>query len=82
MIDWDPASNAMGWQWSAGSGPDATPYFRVFNPNTQREKYDPNFQYCTKWIDELQADGIYNLKEIVDVKKSRLEAIDRYKKCV
>ncbi len=32
LVDWDPASNAMGWQWSAGSGPDATPYFRVFNP--------------------------------------------------
>ena len=48
----------------------------------KEKKYDPNFQYCTKWIDELQADGIYNLKEIVDVKKSRLEAIDRYKKCV
>ena len=35
LIDWDPASNAMGWQWSAGSGPDATPYFRVFNAETQ-----------------------------------------------
>jgi deoxyribodipyrimidine photo-lyase len=35
LVDWDPASNAMGWQWTAGSGPDATPYFRVFNPETQ-----------------------------------------------
>ena len=81
-MDFDLASNNGNWQWVAGTGCDASPYFRVFNPNTQREKYDPNFQYCTKWIDELQADGIYNLKEIVDVKKSRLEAIDRYKKCV
>jgi deoxyribodipyrimidine photo-lyase len=40
LVDWDPASNAMGWQWSAGSGPDATPYFRVFNPETQAEKFD------------------------------------------
>ena len=82
LMDFDLASNNGNWQWVAGTGCDASPYFRVFNPNTQREKYDPNFQYCTKWIDELQADGIYNLKEIVDVKKSRLEAIDRYKKCV
>ena len=82
LMDFDLASNNGNWQWVAGTGCDASPYFRVFNPNTQREKYDPNFQYCTKWIDELQADGIYNLKEIVDVKKSRLEAIDRYKKCI
>jgi deoxyribodipyrimidine photo-lyase len=40
LVDWDPASNAMGWQWSAGSGPDAAPYFRVFNPETQAEKFD------------------------------------------
>ncbi|MEM6311235.1 MAG: deoxyribodipyrimidine photo-lyase, partial [Pseudomonadota bacterium] len=52
LIDWDPASNAMGWQWSAGSGPDATPYFRVFNPVTQREKFDPNRAYVDRWIAE------------------------------
>ena len=52
LIDWDPASNAMGWQWSAGSGPDATPYFRVFNPVTQREKFDPKRHYVTRWIAE------------------------------
>ncbi|MEM6728827.1 MAG: deoxyribodipyrimidine photo-lyase [Pseudomonadota bacterium] len=52
LIDWDPASNAMGWQWSAGSGPDATPYFRVFNPVTQREKFDPRREYVDKWIAE------------------------------
>ena len=42
LTDWDPARNAMGWQWVAGSGPDATPYFRVFNPDTQAEKFDPD----------------------------------------
>ena len=42
----------MGWQWSAGSGPDATPYFRVFNPVTQREKFDPKRQYVDRWIAE------------------------------
>ncbi|MFW2586770.1 cryptochrome/photolyase family protein [Sagittula sp. SSi028] len=52
LIDWDPASNAMGWQWSAGSGPDATPYFRVFNPVTQREKFDPDRSYIDRWIAE------------------------------
>ena len=53
LIDWDPASNAMGWQWSAGSGPDATPYFRVFNPVTQLQKFDPEGIYKKRWIAEL-----------------------------
>lgn len=52
LIDWDPASNAMGWQWSAGSGPDATPYFRVFNPETQIDKFDPERAYTRRWIAE------------------------------
>ena len=52
LIDWDPASNAMGWQWSAGSGPDATPYFRVFNPVTQLDKFDKNRAYVDRWIAE------------------------------
>ncbi|MEM1432248.1 MAG: FAD-binding domain-containing protein, partial [Pseudomonadota bacterium] len=52
LVDWDPASNAMGWQWSAGSGPDATPYFRVFNPVTQLEKFDPRRVYVDRWIAE------------------------------
>lgn len=54
LIDWDPASNAMGWQWTAGSGPDAAPYFRVFNPVTQREKFDPDAAYVDRWIAERQ----------------------------
>jgi deoxyribodipyrimidine photo-lyase len=52
LVDWDPAANAMGWQWSAGSGPDATPYFRVFNPNTQLEKFDKSGGYERKFIAE------------------------------
>ncbi|EBA11886.1 cryptochrome/photolyase family protein [Roseobacter sp. CCS2] len=52
LIDWDPCSNAMGWQWSAGSGPDATPYFRVFNPVTQLDKFDKDRAYIKKWIAE------------------------------
>lgn len=54
LVDWDPASNAMGWQWSAGSGPDATPYFRVFNPVTQLDKFDPERHYTNRWIAEGQ----------------------------
>ncbi|MGB5862899.1 MAG: deoxyribodipyrimidine photo-lyase [Sulfitobacter sp.] len=56
LIDWDPASNAMGWQWSAGSGPDATPYFRVFNPVTQLDKFDKNREYADRWIAEGHSD--------------------------
>ncbi|MEO0999571.1 MAG: deoxyribodipyrimidine photo-lyase [Pseudomonadota bacterium] len=50
LIDWDPASNAMGWQWAAGSGPDASPYFRIFNPATQAEKFDPAGAYRARWL--------------------------------
>lgn len=55
LTDWDPASNAMGWQWVAGSGPDAAPYFRVFNPGTQAEKFDPDGSYRRRWIAEGEA---------------------------
>ena len=55
LTDWDPAANAMGWQWVAGSGPDAAPYFRVFNPAGQLEKFDPEGSYRRAWIAEGQA---------------------------
>ena len=55
LTDWDPASNAMGWQWAAGSGPDAAPYFRIFNPATQAETHDPSGAYRKRWIAELSA---------------------------
>ena len=54
LIDWDPASNAMGWQWAAGSGPAAAPYFRVFNPESQIEKFDADRRYRRTWIAEGQ----------------------------
>ncbi|MCX8952645.1 deoxyribodipyrimidine photo-lyase [Ruegeria sp. NA] len=54
LIDWDPACNAMGWQWVAGSGPDASPFFRIFNPETQAEKFDPQGSYLRRWIAEGQ----------------------------
>ncbi|WP_103332943.1 cryptochrome/photolyase family protein [Pseudotabrizicola formosa] len=53
LIDWDPAANAMGWQWAAGSGPDASPFFRIFNPATQVEKFDPKADYRHRFIAEL-----------------------------
>jgi deoxyribodipyrimidine photo-lyase len=57
LIDWDPAANAMGWQWAAGSGPDASPYFRIFNPDTQAEKFDKNLDYRIKFLAEVYSDG-------------------------
>lgn len=56
LVDWDPASNAMGWQWVAGCGPDAAPYFRIFNPTTQAEKFDGDKSYRTYWLDP-QSEG-------------------------
>ncbi len=56
LIDWDPASNAMGWQWVAGSGPDASPFFRIFNPLTQADKFDPKGIYLHHWIAEKSSD--------------------------
>ena len=53
LLEADPASNAASWQWVAGSGADASPYFRIFNPFTQGEKFDPNGDYVRKYIPEL-----------------------------
>lgn len=56
LIDWDIANNAVNWQWVAGSGPDASPFFRVFNPETQAERFDPDGAYRRAWLAEGQAD--------------------------
>ena len=50
LVDWDPANNAMGWQWVAGCGPDAAPFFRIFNPETQAQKFDPTGAYRARWL--------------------------------
>lgn len=54
LVDADPASNAAGWQWVAGSGADAAPYFRIFNPMTQGEKFDPKGEYVKRFVPELE----------------------------
>jgi deoxyribodipyrimidine photo-lyase len=53
LVDADLASNTLGWQWSAGCGADAAPYFRIFNPMTQGQKFDPDGDYVRKWVPEL-----------------------------
>ncbi len=53
LVDYDPASNNGNWQWVASTGADSQPYFRIFNPWTQSEKYDPDAEYIKKWIPEL-----------------------------
>ena len=53
LVDADLASNAAGWQWVAGSGADASPYFRIFNPVSQGEKFDPKGAYVRHWVPEL-----------------------------
>lgn len=55
LVDADLAQNTLGWQWTAGCGADAAPFFRVFNPNTQGEKFDPSGAYVRRWVPELAA---------------------------
>jgi deoxyribodipyrimidine photo-lyase len=53
LVDGDLSANNGGWQWSAGVGTDAAPYFRIFNPTTQSEKFDPEGEYLRRWIPEI-----------------------------
>ncbi|MCB1835441.1 MAG: FAD-binding domain-containing protein, partial [Geminicoccaceae bacterium] len=53
LVDADLANNSMGWQWVAGSGIDAAPYFRIFNPTVQGERFDPNGDYVRRFVPEL-----------------------------
>ncbi len=54
-MDFDPSVNNGNWQWAAGAGCDAAPYFRVFNPGEQAKRFDPKAQYIRKWIPELES---------------------------
>lgn len=78
LLDFELASNNGGWQWAAGTGVDAAPYFRVFNPYIQTEKFDPNLDYVQKWVPEYQSLKYPN--PIVDHKLARERAIDTYKR--
>jgi len=88
LADGDLASNQHGWQWCAGTGTDAAPYFRVFNPTTQGEKFDPDGAYVRRWVPELaDAEEVHRLKAgrpagypepIVDHGAERAEALRRY----
>lgn len=76
LLDFDLASNNGGWQWAAGSGCDAAPYFRVFNPELQTKKFDPELEYVKKWVPELQ--GFHYPEPIVEHKMARQRALDTY----
>jgi deoxyribodipyrimidine photo-lyase len=93
LVDADLANNSASWQWVAGCGADAAPYFRVFNPVTQGEKFDPNGDYVRRYVPELKNVPLEYLhkpwemddppknypKPLVDLKKSRVAALEAYK---
>ncbi|MFC6267910.1 cryptochrome/photolyase family protein [Frigoriflavimonas asaccharolytica] len=78
LLDYELSSNNGNWQWAAGTGCDSAPYFRIFNPTSQQEKFDPDFKYIKKWVPEFGTD-LYP-KPIVDHKEARLRTLDAYKK--
>lgn len=80
LLDYDLASNNGGWQWVAGSGCDAAPYFRVFNPEIQTKKFDPQMKFIKKWVPEFGSKEYP--QPIVDHKFARERAIRAYKKAL
>ena len=77
LLDYDLAANNGGWQWAAGSGCDAAPYFRIFNPHLQTERFDPKLKYISRWVPEY-AELTYP-KPIVDHKAARDRCLNTYK---
>lgn len=80
LLDFELASNNGNWQWAAGTGCDAAPYFRVFNPTEQARKFDGKGQYIRKWVPEI--DKLHYPKPIVDHALARNRAIKTYKKAL
>ncbi|WP_452220920.1 cryptochrome/photolyase family protein [Lacinutrix salivirga] len=80
LHDYDMASNVGNWQWVAGSGVDASPYFRIFNPTTQIDKFDKDKKYIKKWVPEFETDSY--VEKIVDHKKARERCLEVYKEAV
>ena len=77
LLDFELASNTGGWQWAAGCGCDAAPYFRVFNPQAQQEKFDKSFEYIKKWVPEY---GTSSYPEpIIEHKFARERILQRFK---
>ncbi|HEX8018574.1 deoxyribodipyrimidine photo-lyase [Mucilaginibacter sp.] len=81
LLDYEMASNVGGWQWAAGSGTDAAPYFRIFNPDAQTKKFDPELQYIKKWVPEY-ADFSKYPKPIVDHAAARDRCLAAFKKAL
>lgn len=80
LLDYELASNNGGWQWAAGCGTDAAPYFRIFNPALQQAKFDPDKQYIRMWIDEY---GTFSYpKEMIDHKFARERCLRTYKEAL
>lgn len=78
LLDFDLAANNGGWQWAAGSGCDAAPYFRIFNPSLQTKKFDPDHTYIRKWVPEYQE--LNYPKPIIDHDFARKRCLEVYKK--
>jgi deoxyribodipyrimidine photo-lyase len=77
LLDYDLAANNGGWQWAAGSGCDAAPYFRIFNPDSQQKKFDPKFEYIKQWIPEWETENYP--QPMLNHKAARERALQIYK---
>jgi deoxyribodipyrimidine photo-lyase len=77
LLDFELASNIGGWQWAAGGGCDAAPYFRVFNPTAQQEKFDPKFEYIKRWVPEYGTPSYP--QPIIEHTVARNRVLDRFK---
>lgn len=80
LFDYEQASNVGNWQWVAGCGVDAAPYFRIFNPEEQQKKFDKKLQFIKKWIPNYDKDNYIN--KIVDHKFARERCLNTYKKAL
>lgn len=81
LLDYEMASNVGGWQWAAGCGTDAAPYFRIFNPDAQLKKFDPDLKYIKKWVPEY-ADFSKYPKPIIDHAFARERCLKVFKKAL
>jgi deoxyribodipyrimidine photo-lyase len=78
LLDYELSSNNGNWQWAAGTGCDAAPYFRIFNPMEQLKRFDKDLEYVRRWIPELRTTE-YN-KPIIDHRFARNRALETYRK--